>query len=285
MIPPFTGNVKMFLERWYYFMKKMIVKSVDIMGDTVMAAKDKDGNILVGVSYICNALGMSKGQKDKQVQNVQKDVILKRGCFKLEAGVIDPNNEVVALKIEFIPIWLAKISIVDKTKQENPDLADKLLNYQLKAKDILAAAFLPTQVTLPKTTDDKIALLAQGHTELRADIEEIKAEVNAIKLDLPILPIEAERITEAVRKKGVSVLGGKHSNAYADRGLRQKLYNSLYSNLKYNFGVKSYKSIKRSQTDKAIEIINEYKTPLFLAEQISDVNAQKSFDLEGGIVR
>ena len=61
----------------------------------------------------------------------------------MEAGVFDPANESIALRIDFIPIWLAKITITEKTKKENPDLADKLLEYQLKAKDILEEAFMP----------------------------------------------------------------------------------------------------------------------------------------------
>ena len=100
---------------------------------------------------------------------------------------------------------------------------------------------------MPQTTDGKIALLAQGHTELKAEVDEIKADLESLKMDLPILPVEADRITEAVRKKGVSIMGGKQSSAYSNRGLRQKVYNNLYANLKYNFGVRSYKSIKRNQ--------------------------------------
>lgn len=124
-------------------MNGLIVKGVDLMGDTVMAAKDKDGNIWAGVSYFCNALGMQKWQKDKQIQKVQSDKALSRGCSKFGAGVFDPNNETVALRIDFIPMWLAKINITDKMQNEHPELADKLLEYQLKAKDILADAFLP----------------------------------------------------------------------------------------------------------------------------------------------
>ncbi len=60
-------------------MKGLTVKGVDLMGDTIMAAQDKDGNIWAGVNYFCNALGMSKGQRDKQVQKVQKDEVLKQG--------------------------------------------------------------------------------------------------------------------------------------------------------------------------------------------------------------
>lgn len=126
-------------------MNDMIVKSVDLMGDTVMAAKDSDGNIWAGINFFCKALGMSKGQRDRQVQNVQTDETLKRGASKLEAGVFDKDNETVVLKIEYVPLWLTKITITEKTKKAHPELAGKLLEYQLKAKDILAAAFLPKQ--------------------------------------------------------------------------------------------------------------------------------------------
>ena len=135
---------------------------------------------------------------------------------------------------------------------------------------------------VPHTIPEQIQLLAQGNVELNKRVDDIQAEVEALKMDLPILPIEADKITEAARKKGVAVLGGKQSNAYNNRGLRQKLYNNLYSNLKYNFGVKSYKSIKRSQCDKAIEVIQRYEPPFFLAQQIESVNAQQTLDLEGG---
>lgn len=128
---------------------------------------------------------------------------------------------------------------------------------------------------LPQTTDGKIALLAQGHMELKEEVDTIKADLEALKMDLPILPIEAEKITEAVRRKGVEVLGGKTSNAYNDRSIRQKLYNNLYSNIKYNFGVRSYKAIKRSQCDKALEVISNFIPPIFLSEQIDNVNAQQ----------
>lgn len=112
-------------------MDNLIVKPVDVLGSSIMAAQDEKGRIFAGVNYFCNALGMTKGQRDKQVQKVQKDEVLKQGCFRLEAGVFDPSNEAITLRIDFIPLWLAKIVITDKTKQENPDLADKLLDLSL----------------------------------------------------------------------------------------------------------------------------------------------------------
>ena len=130
-------------------MNDLVVKSVDLFGDSIMAAKDKNGNIWAGVSFFCKALGMSNKQRDTQVEKVQTDRTLRRGTRKFPGGVFDPNNEVVSIKIDFIPLWLAKISITDKMEKDHPELADKLLQYQLKAKDVLAAAFLPQKDIVP----------------------------------------------------------------------------------------------------------------------------------------
>lgn len=132
---------------------------------------------------------------------------------------------------------------------------------------------------LPMTIPEQIQLLAQGNVELNKRMDDMQTEIESIKFDLPILPIEADKITVAVKKKGVAIMGGKQSNAYNNRGLRQKVYNNLYSNLKYNFGIKSYKSLRRSECDKAIEIINNYQPPFFLEQEISAENLQQRFDL------
>lgn len=65
----------------------------------------------------------------------------------------------------------------------------------------------------PQTTGEKIALLAQGHVELKAEIDSVRADLQEFKMDLPVLGIEIDRITAAVHKRGVTALGGKKSNA------------------------------------------------------------------------
>ena len=142
--------------------------------------------------------------------------------------------------------------------------------------DILPTLRKSGSYQLPQTTDGKIALLAQGHVELKEEINSVRKDLEALKMDFPVLPIEADRITIAAKKRGVDVMGGKSSPAYNDRGTRQRVYNSIYANLKFNFGVRSYKSIKRCQVDKAIEIINQYQPPFFLKEQINGLNAQQT---------
>lgn len=267
-------------------MNDMIVKSVDLMGDTVMATQDENGNIWAGVNYFCNALGMSKGQRDKQVQKVQKDEVLKQGCFRLEAGVFDPANESIALRIDFIPIWLAKITITEKTKKENPDLADKLLNYQLKAKDILAAAFLPKQSGESGDLRKQIQVIAQGTDELyqrvdavSGEVQTVKSELESLKNDMPVFTVDAKDIQNALRKKAIEILGGKGSNAYNDKSVHSYAFADIQIELRRQFGVKRYDQIKHKDVPVALKIIEEYKPPIHIRDKIQDSNAQQRLDV------
>lgn len=139
---------------------------------------------------------------------------------------------------------------------------------------LIDSYFHRKQNQLPQTTDGKIALLAQGHVELKEEIDSVKRELEDFKQDMPVLGIEENKITNAVRRKGLEALGGKESNAYADKSLRGKLYSDIYRELKRQFGVSTYKAIKRSQCETALSIVEAYEPPLILSEQINTINAQ-----------
>lgn len=116
--------------------------------------------------------------------------------------------------------------------------------------------------------DQRVTRVEEKQDGLRQDFE-------AFKNDMPILGIEENKITAAVKKKGIEVLGGKDSNAYNDKSLRTKVYSDIHRQLKREFGVTTYKAIKRNQTDVAIQVIMDYKPPFVLAEEIDCANAQQ----------
>lgn len=130
---------------------------------------------------------------------------------------------------------------------------------------------------MPKTTAGQIKLLAQGYSDLEQKLEGIDKDLQDFKQDMPLLAVECEKITRAVKAKGTEILGGRNSNAYRDKSLRTTVYRDIHNEIRRQFGVDTYKAIKRSQCDKAIEIINNYVPPMVLAEQIADANAQISF--------
>lgn len=131
----------------------------------------------------------------------------------------------------------------------------------------------------PMTITEQIQLIAQGHVELEQKIESVKADLEDFKNDMPILGVEETRITTAVKKRGVECLGGKDSNAYSDKSLRQKLYSDLHRQIRREFGVSTYKAIKRNQTDIAVTIIQSYVPPLVISEAIEMLNAQQKLNI------
>ena len=158
-------------------MNELAVKQVDLFGDTIVAAQDKDGNIWAGISGFCKGIGLSKSQKDTQVEKIQADRTLRMGCRKFPAGVFDANNEVLALKLDYVPIWLAKINITQSMVESTPDVADKLLKYQLKAKDVLAEAFIKK----PKSSAEILLMYAQQFYEQEQRMSAIENDVRKLE--------------------------------------------------------------------------------------------------------
>lgn len=127
------------------------------------------------------------------------------------------------------------------------------------------------------TMDDKIQILAQGNIELKEKIEAINDDLQEFKRDMPLLALECQKITKAKNQKVVPMLGGKDAPAYKDNSLRQLVYSDIDAQLRREFGVNTYKAIKRNQCDVAIKIINEYELPMYLKDRIDNENAQGSF--------
>ena len=107
--------------------------------------------------------------------------------------------------------------------------------------------------------------------------QRIEKEIEDIKENSMINNYECEQVQNAVKKKGSGILGGKGSVAYQDRSTRTKVYTDIQFTLKRNFGITSYKALKRKQLDKALQILEEYKVPVVLEDKINELNNQIKF--------
>ncbi len=147
-------------------MNRLEVKRVPFMGTELMAARDNDGQIWAGVRWMCDGIGLSRNQRDNQIEKIKVDKALNKGAGNFLLPTNGGNQKCLCLKLDYVPLWLAKIAITPKMERETPELAARLEQYQFKAKDVLAAAFLPQskqQSTTPApveqralTTDDYI---------------------------------------------------------------------------------------------------------------------------------
>lgn len=171
----------------------------------------------------------------------------------------------------------------------------------MKAKNDVAESFqrkiaeeiLPTlrrtghyEIQKPKNQMELLKHFFGAMQEIDAKVDSIADKADSLekrytelKNDTPLLGIDMDRVTNAVKRKGVELLGGKDSSAYSDRSLRSRTYNDIYNDLKRNFGVSSYKAIKRCECQTAVDIINSYKLPYVLEREIADTNAQITMEV------
>lgn len=130
------------------------------------------------------------------------------------------------------------------------------------------------QIKQPKSPMQLLEMEFAALKEVDSKVDAVNKDLQEFKLNLPLLPADADEVKNEVNRKAVSCLVGKNSNAYKDKSLRSKVYTDIYRELKRQFDVSQYKYIRRNQKEIALEIVKGYSMPLILAEQVRDCNAQ-----------
>lgn len=264
----------------------IVLKNVEFDGALLRAAQ-VENIVWVGVRWVCLGLGLSRGQINRQIDNIQKDEILSRGCTKFDAGSFDENNETLALQLDYLPAWLFKISITPKMKADHPELVEKLIRYQLKAKDVLAQAFLPEISNTPERTEieelkelKELKCVVNGLAAQITDLYNNVSKMGNLLLDMrehkPVLTIEqkgkakASEVSylwkqEMYEKMDILIEFGKFES-------RADIMKYIYKYMNRNYGIVWEQEIKdyinRNNSDKkpsTIEIIydNEMLRSIF----------------------
>lgn len=114
-------------------------------------------------------------------------------------------------------------------------------------------------------------------------IVKIENRMDKLEYDIPLYGPEADEICAHVKRRAVHLLGGKKSEAYKDRAIRDKLFKAIYNKMKIDFDIydmdgrpKSYKNMKRKYLSMAHEMIDAYEPPYYLQELIDNANAQET---------
>lgn len=161
---------------------ELVTKEVEFNGDIIMAAQDETtGKIYVGVKWVCQGIGLSDGQTKNERLRINRDLVLLHGGRNLILPTNSGDQDVMCIELDYLPLWLAKISITPKTRVSSPELTSKLINYQLKAKDVLSQAFIHNDDTtvenfkIPKTLSEALLLsanLAKENEEMKPKAEQ-----------------------------------------------------------------------------------------------------------------
>lgn len=109
---------------------------------------------------------------------------------------------------------------------------------------------------------------------------EMDKRMDRLEFDVPLYASESDELQKHLKKKVVNLLGGKKSNAYNDKSVRQKAFIDAYIQLKREFGdgLNSYKAIQRKYLESAHEFIERYEPSTYLKDLILNTNSQLSWE-------
>lgn len=127
---------------------------------------------------------------------------------------------------------------------------------------------------IPKDTDGKIALLAQGHTELSQKVENAVERIVNLENNMTIDYGQQRVLEDTVNKTVIDVLGGKGSDAYKEIG--RKVFAECNRDLKHYFDVNARNNVPKKRFDEAVEYAKNWKPCTNTMMMIEDCNAQMS---------
>ncbi|PEQ05827.1 phage antirepressor N-terminal domain-containing protein [Bacillus toyonensis] len=152
---------------------------VNFNGAELMAVKANDEKIYVGVKWVCKGIGLSDDQMRNERKKIQSDVVLHRGGAKLALPTNSGVQEVLCIELNYLPLWLAKISITPNMRLNQPELTQNLILYQLKTRDVLADAFLKKEATSKRSKPRKKSVNLVFRQEM--DIAKTMASITGVK--------------------------------------------------------------------------------------------------------
>lgn len=248
-------------------MGELEIKRVPFIGTELMAARDNEGQIWAGVRCMCDGIGLNENQSRNERKRIQGDKTLSKGGSNLTLPTKGGNQETLCLKLDFVPLWLAKISITPTMEQETPELAEKLMQYQLKAKDVLAAAFMPDW-TFGGSKELQAIFMLDSRTV------EHDRRITALEEHMVIDYNQQRILANHVNAVVVEALGGAKSNAYSDKSVRAKAYSECNHDIQNWFNVNSRNNIPKMRFDESVDYVQNWRPSTNLSLLIQQTNQQ-----------
>lgn len=97
---------------------KQEIKEIPFDGSTLLGVRTPDGKVWLAVRKCCLDIGLSLGQTQKQITNIQADTVLSPNCCYLATVQIEGKREVkreqLFINEDVVTLWLAKITLTDR---------------------------------------------------------------------------------------------------------------------------------------------------------------------------
>ena len=169
-----------------------LVKEVEFQGEKIVS-KIENEKIYVSVKSVCENLGMTRGQINNQSVKLKNDELLKGALKFVPLSTNGGIQDTLMIELDYLPAWLFKIN----PARFDESLKRKLIIYQLKAKDVLAEAFLGKRELVNR--NEKIREMSYDRTLVFT-----KAVLNNLKSSLLFEKAEIEQKIKELDKTGLT---------------------------------------------------------------------------------
>lgn len=234
------------------------------MNKLIIVTHTEDGKQVVSARDLYLGLGLNKSNWSRWYPtNIEKNDFFKENVDFVGVRHNDEGNEVqdFAITLDFAK----HIAMMARTSKSH-----EYRNYFIKCeKEVKEFKQLSPM--------EQLKLQYEALKDQEEKLNEVNSKVEALEDNMPLFNIECKELQALVRRVGIKTLGGYKTPAYKDNSLRGRVYADIQHQLKREFGVSRYEAIKRSQLDKATEIITSYKAPTVLLDEIVQANNQMCF--------
>lgn len=186
-------------------MSNFIVKEVSFENVNMTACKTVEGNAFVGIRSICEGLGVAY---NGQMERINRDDVLPEGVRKIRIPTSSGEQEVNMLDIEYLPFFLTGI----KSSMCREEIRPRIKEFKLKAKDVLAEAFLGKKATC---MEDILIQQLQEMKSIRLQVQETKEQVAVTTEKTEVLEKRFNNLIDIDLSKPKTVAFNEYMRRYA----------------------------------------------------------------------
>lgn len=146
-------------------------------------------------------------------------------------------------------------------QEQQPKVAEKLVNYQLKAKDVLAQAFVK-----PMSKELQAIFMMDSKQQ------QMDARITKLENNTTIDYSQQEELRVLGTKKVIAILGGNDAPAYKE--LNKKVFSSFWRDYKRKLNVNSYKNTLVKDFEMGRQAIINWNPSKEIKFMIDGCNAQ-----------
>ncbi|WP_433322378.1 ORF6C domain-containing protein [Weissella tructae] len=238
------------------------------MNDIITIQRNEENEQVVSARELHKQLGSKKRFSDwwkQQVPNYREEVDF---TMSPESDIAIGNGATRKLDDYMLTTDTAKeIALMSGTEK-----GKQIRNYFIAAEKELRQVAMQ-----PMTTQQQIALIAQGNTELNTKVDTVVSEVNELKEQFGLPAPQAKRLEKVRKKYVVMLLGGFDSNAY--RKMSGKVFAEIGRDFKDRFDLPRYDALPMSRFDEAIEYLEHWQLPTNLGLEVRELNAQTALEV------